>query len=59
MGGGKSVADLSGAGMEWSHDKGVGPAAASDPSMISRLYSWYQANRNKQTEERLAGELAK
>jgi len=30
-----------------------------DPSMISRLYGWYQGHRNKQTEERLARELVK
>jgi len=45
--------------VEWGHDKGVGAATASDASMISRLYSWYQGHRNKQMEETLAGELAK
>ena len=30
-----------------------------DSSMISRLYSWYQAHRQKQTEEKLAEELVK
>jgi REP element-mobilizing transposase RayT len=30
-----------------------------DASMISRLYGWYQGHRDKQTEERLAGVLAK
>jgi len=30
-----------------------------DASMISRLYGWYQTHRDKQTEEKLAGVLAK
>jgi len=30
-----------------------------DASMISRLYGWYQTHREKQTEEKLAGVLAK
>jgi REP element-mobilizing transposase RayT len=30
-----------------------------DASMISRLYGWYQGHRDRKTEEKLAGELAK
>jgi len=30
-----------------------------DASMISRLYGWYQGHRDRQTEEKLAGVLAK
>ena len=39
--------------------KELGRRLHRDPSMISRLYGWYQGHRNKQTEERLARELAK
>ena len=52
-------AGLSGAGVEWAHDKGVGAAAASGRADDYRLYGWYQGQRSKQTEERLARELAK
>ena len=46
---------------EWSGipTKELGRRLHRDPSMISRLYGWYQGHRNKQTEERLARELAK
>ena len=46
---------------EWSEitTKELGRRLHRDTSMISRLYSWYQGHRNKQTEERLARELAK
>ncbi|MDP2606490.1 MAG: hypothetical protein Q8S00_28445 [Deltaproteobacteria bacterium] len=30
-----------------------------DASMIARLYGWYQPRRDKQTEQKLAGVLAK
>jgi REP element-mobilizing transposase RayT len=46
---------------EWSGitTKELGRRLHRDASMISRLYSWYQGHRNKQTEERLARQLAK
>ena len=46
---------------EWSGltTKDLGRRLHRDASMISRLYGWYQGHRNKQTEERLARELAK
>ena len=39
--------------------KELGRRLHRDASMISRLYGWYQGHRDKQTEERLARELAK
>ena len=46
---------------EWSGmtTKELGRRLHRDASMISRLYGWYQGHRDKQTEERLARELAK
>jgi ribosome-binding protein aMBF1 (putative translation factor) len=46
---------------EWSgiSTKELGRRLHRDASMISRLYGRYQGHRDKQTEERLAGELAK
>ena len=46
---------------EWSGltTKHLGRRLHRDASMISRLYGWYQEHRDKQTEERLAREVAK
>lgn len=45
---------------EWSGitTKELGRRLHRDASMISRLYGWYQGHRDKQTEEKLARELA-
>ena len=45
---------------EWSEitTKELGRRLHRDPSMISRLYHWYQEHRDKRTEQRLASELA-
>ena len=45
---------------EWSEltTKELGRRLHRDPSMISRLYGWYQEHRDKPTEQRLASELA-
>ena len=59
MGSSHSAAGVSGAGVERLTSNELGWRMHRNPSMISRLYGWYQGHRNKQTEKKLARELAK